>query len=103
MIRTIQKAGRDIPMLICDVCDTWIEGAGEAAAVWKRASKDGETSEVLHVHKRGCHAQAEHRLGGKQNCSWEELGTHLLYLVGNSGLSPEQLQEIQDRNDRYGL
>lgn len=103
MIRTLRKQGRDIPMLICDVCESWIEGAGEAAAVWRTASADGEISAVLHVHKRGCHAQAELHLGGDQYCSWEELGTHLLYLTSNTGLSPMELQELEDRNSRFGL
>ena len=103
MIRTLHKDGHDLPLLICDICDTWIEGAGEAAAVWKTARNEGDATPVLHVHKRGCHALAEQRLGGRAECSWEEMGTHLLYLVGNTGLTPEQLQEIQSRNDQLGL
>ena len=103
MIRTLHKDGHDLPLLICDICDTWIEGTGEAAAVWKTARVAGDASAVLHVHKRGCHAAAEQSLGGKVNCSWEELGTHFLYLLGNTGLTPEQLQALQDRNQKFGL
>ena len=94
----MQKQGRDIPMVICDICNTWIENAGEAVAVWKAAQNDGEMSDVLHVHKRGCHNEAEHMLGGRQSCSWEELSCHILYLASNTDLPPEKLSEIQNQN-----
>lgn len=103
MIKIHYTNGRNVPIMSCDICGTWIEDAGEAAAVFCTPKGNGDTVEVLHVHKRGCHDAAELRLGGRRTCSWEELGTHMLNLTHNTGLPVERLAEIAGRRDEFDL
>lgn len=103
MIRIHFKDGRNIPMLVCDVCGTWIEDAKEGAAVFVTPQNIGDTNDVMHVHKRSCHDEAEARFGGRAKCSWQELGPHLLHLTHNTGLPVQKLKEISDREGEFGL
>lgn len=103
MIRIHYKDGRNIPVLMCDVCGTWIEDAKEGAAVFVTPQNNGDTTDVMHVHKRACHDAAEAKLGGRAKCSWQELSEHMLHLTHNTALPVERLKEIADRQDQFGL
>ncbi len=99
MIKVMRKDSRTVSIMCCDVCGSWIDEAGLGAAVFRRLSEDGATSEVLHVHKGGCHDIAEERLG---ETGWQELRQHLYHLTSNSGLPPAAMQKIQDDDEMFG-
>ena len=95
MIKIIHhKPGRYAPVLFCDICAKPITDAGLAAAVTvSHPIPEGETSEVMYVHKGDCHDAADRRLGKK--AGWDELSRHLRQLLYNTGLSPKKLQAQQ--------
>jgi hypothetical protein len=83
--------GRYAPLLFCDTCGKRITDAGLAAAVTVgHPVPEGESSEVLHVHKGECHDAVDRRLG--RQAGWDELSRHLLHLIYNVDLSIGKLQ-----------
>ena len=81
-IKIWENNGRTAPILVCDICDTPIDDAGEGAAVFK-SIPNGSSTKVLHVHKKGCHNKAEMQLGGRSATGWQELKDHLNWLMKN--------------------
>jgi hypothetical protein len=84
-VKVWDNNGTTAPLLCCDVCDAPIDDAKEGAAVFALVP-NGSSTRVLHVHKKGCHIQAEAQLGGRQNTGWQELTDHLKWLTANLGL-----------------
>lgn len=103
MVQIYFQGGRYIPMLTCDICGSRIADAAEGAAVFATLQNDGDRSAVMHVHKYGCHEEAEARLGGRERCSWQKLATHFLYLTHNSGLPINRLNEIAKFEGEFGF
>lgn len=99
MIKVMRKDDRTVTIICCDVCGSWIDEAGLGAAVFRRLSVEGDTSEVLHAHKGRCHEVAEERLG---ETGWQELRQHLYHLTSNTGLPPEALQKLEDDDNLFG-
>ncbi|MBI5381106.1 MAG: hypothetical protein HZA31_04335 [Opitutae bacterium] len=97
MIKDVCIKGRIGPQVFCDTCGKRIEKAGLAAVITVKNIGDGESSEILHVHKGKCHDLAEKKLGG--NVLWGEMSRHFLHLIYNVGLSTEHL-EAQKEADR---
>lgn len=100
MIKVMRKDHRTVTIICCDVCGSWIDDAGLAAAVFRRMSVEGETTEVLHVHKGRCHDVAEARLGGETG--WHEMRQHLYHVTSNTGLPPAALQKMEDDDNQFG-
>jgi len=86
------------PFFICDVCGQRIENIKLGAAVYHGWLKNGETSEVKHVHKGECFLMMESiwKHQGIETAS-DELITHLIYLLHNSGLKLSDLSEWDDK------
>jgi len=95
--------GRYTPVLICDVCEKRIVDGDLAAVVHRHG--DPEQAELLpcmYVHKGACHDTAETQMGGADNTGWQELETHLLFLLLNTKITPEKLAAERDRSDEIG-
>lgn len=92
MIQLLQSEGRTGPTIYCDICNTRIEDASDAAVVFQAGYKEGAELDFRHVHKGACDAEAQRRAGG--HLSWQPLEDHLLYLIGNVGLSTKKLQKV---------
>lgn len=94
--------GRYAPLLFCDVCGERITNASRAAALTvSHSMPEGESSEVLHVHKGDCHTAADRRAG--LTLGWEEMSRHLLHLIYNVGLSPEKLEAHREADKECDL
>lgn len=98
MIKVMNKGHRSVPMVCCDICGDWIDDADAGAAVFRKTSGEGDTSEVLHTHKGRCHVVAEQQFGGQVNTGWHELRPHLQLLKFNTGVPPDTLQKLEDDN-----
>jgi len=84
-VKVWDNNGITAPLLCCDICDAPIDYAKEGAAVFQLVP-NGAASRTMHVHKLGCHGQAEIQLGGRQNTGWQELSDHLRWLNANLGI-----------------
>jgi hypothetical protein len=103
MIVIFTRNGRSCPRVVCDVCERPITDAQLGAAIFPQYDLEGkEQLAVLHAHKGRCHDLAESRLGGRTKTLWQELRKHLLYLVCNAGMTPEELCALDER-DRWVL
>ncbi len=105
MIQMHSRDNQHSPVLVCDICRTPIRDAREGAAVFALSQDEGEaaTGAVLHVHKHACHAAAEDSLGGRDNCAWQRLDRHMLYLAHNAGLPIAKLVDIARREGEFGI
>jgi hypothetical protein len=103
MIKIIHhRPGRYAPPLFCDTCGKRITDAGLAAAVTVgHPIPEGESSEVLHVHKGECHDAVDRRLG--RQAGWDELSRPLLHLIYNVDLSPEKLIDHREADVECGM
>ncbi len=102
-LKVMRKTDRTVPMICCDVCGSWIDDVGLAAAVFKSLSDEGECQEVHLVHKGGCHDTVEARLReGGNSVGWHELGRFLADLSHNSGLTLERLQKLEADDETFG-
>lgn len=90
MIRFRSSGGQErniTPVFVCDICDQAIVSfGGSAVAFWNHGVGEQELPELLHVHKRTCHDEAEMRLAGRGG-PWHELADHLNELVMGLGLT----------------
>jgi hypothetical protein len=101
MLKVLKSDHRNVPMLCCDVCGSWIDDAALAAAAFSY-TEEGNASEVLLVHKGACHRVAEERLSGESPAHWLELGKYLLHVTHNAGLPAKVLLKLSDDEDLYG-
>jgi FMN-dependent NADH-azoreductase len=101
MLKVLRSAQRNVPMLCCDACGSWIDDASLAAAVF-RYTEEGNANEVLLTHKGACHRVAEERLSGETPPQWLELSKYLLHATHNAGLPPSALVRLADDEDQYG-
>ena len=103
VIRILEANGRSCPLLMCDVCGERILSLKEGAAVFRSIKESGSTSEVMHVHKRECHNQAEKKMGDGKKCPWQELQDHFYYVLANSESSPDELKKRAESLGNLGL
>lgn len=103
MLKVMRKADRTVPILCCDVCDSWIDDADYGAAVFPALSGEGEVGQAMIVHKGVCHDKAEATLRAS-GCAtgWQELRRYLIDGLHNAGLSLEKMQDIQSDQDKFG-
>jgi hypothetical protein len=101
MIKIFQEGATGVPLIVCDICGKPIEKAGDGVAVFKNLMNNGESCEVLHAHKGGCHDTAEERIRKTGALvGWTEMIEHLGFLVQNSGYTFDQLKKrIKDLKD----
>jgi hypothetical protein len=94
MLKIVRMAGADMnaPLLFCDICDTRIENAKEAALVFKLVTDASPNAEPLMVHKGECLDAAEARLGGM--VGWQPLLKELIYMLHNVGVPLEMLKRL---------
>lgn len=99
MIELIIIDGLTCPVIYCDSCGERITDVQQAAAVFRNMVPEDERTGVTYVHKdfvKGdCLSQAEASIrssGGTPG--WEELGTHLAYLISNVGMSDNDVERI---------
>ncbi|MET3916859.1 hypothetical protein ABID97_003641 [Variovorax sp. OAS795] len=104
MFKVLEKGGRTVPMICCDICKSWIDDVGLAAAVFESPAKDGDVQEVWMAHKGGCldKAEAEIRADGKRT-GWQELGKYLGDALHNAGLTPERMLAAKADDDEFGI
>lgn len=103
MFKVLEKDGRTVPMICCDVCGSWIDEIGHGAAVFASPQQNGDVEEVLMVHKGACHDKAEAQLRAKgKSTGWQELNRHLRNALHNGGLSAETIGEQQRSDDESG-
>lgn len=96
MLRTYCSNGKSLHLIICDACGGQITDGRMALAVWPAEMTQGGTSPIQHVHKDLlCQGAMEASMAkfGRQMAA-EELGSHLLYLVQNTGFSLDDLRRI---------
>jgi hypothetical protein len=103
VLKIIKVGDVSEPAIFCDVCTKQITAAGEAAAVYPYEEKDGAVLEVLHVHKGRCHDTAENKVGSNGGAPWQELESHLLWLLKNTGLPLDRLGELEADEKEFGL
>lgn len=99
MIKVMNKGHRSVPIVCCDVCGSWIDDADAGAAVFRKTTSEGDSSEVLHAHKGRCHVVVEEQFGGQPKTGWHELRQHLQLLKFNTGLPPAALQKLADDDE----
>jgi len=95
--------GLFVPVIACDVCEQRIADGRLGVAVFPRGGlSEPELLPCVYTHKGECHEAAERKLGGRSECGWQDLRTHLLYVVLNSNLTLEMLAEERDHRDAMG-
>lgn len=103
MLKVMRKDGRTVPLLCCDVCGSWIDDAGLAAAVFPLLGPQGDTKAVQLVHKGVCHDKAEAALRAQGlGTGWHELKRYLPDALHNAGLTLEALQQMQADDEQFG-
>lgn len=98
MIKLVLIEGRSAPLLFCDHCGKRIENVLMAAAVFARVG-EGESSPVKHVHKGECHRETERVMNTNH---WQELSTHLRYLIDNVSMTPEWMVDKNKFEEQHG-
>jgi len=102
-------AGRNCPVIVCDICGEKLDEASKAAAVFQNFTADGSKVRLLHVHKgsidgRTCHDEAEALLGKNgEPVGWQELKTYLADLVANAGFPAAEMAEYVERRQQFGF
>lgn len=97
--------GMNVPQVICSSCGQAITDAKKAAVVFENFSAEGQSVDLSYVHKNfvgnNCLSQAEQKIRatGKQS-GWEELSTHMAYIVSNVGLNEKDIAAVLSRPDR---
>lgn len=103
MLKILYKDGRNVPVLCCNQCGSWIDDAEFGAAVFNSPESNGQAQLVEIVHKGACHDLTEARLRmGGQSVGWQELRRYLADVTHNSGITVEKLQKQQARDDEFG-
>lgn len=103
MLKVMRKNDRTVPLLCCAVCGSWIDDAGLGAALFSSLGGDGDTKEVVLVHKGACHDGAEASLRSKGlQTGWLELRRYLADAAHNAGLTLEVLQRMQADDEQFG-
>ncbi len=108
MIKIQINKGKYAPVLVCDVCGGRIKDAVMATTVFtdRKADgtfmKQGELTDLVHVHKGQCFLIADRDLGGLDGALSEELRFHLLYLLHNSGMNQKKLSETEKMFQDFG-
>ena len=87
-----------IPRIVCDSCGEVITNASKAAIVFGNFLNNGEKTCVLHINKNfvkgDCMEKAEGVIRSKGwEPGWDELKTHLAFLIKNAGMTPEDIEE----------
>jgi hypothetical protein len=112
VVKIMYFDGRFAPVVVCDICGGRVENANRGAAIFAshrmadgqvRTFDKGTLLDVLHAHKGTCHDRAEQRLGGKLETGWVELAEHLALLIGNTGVTAEEVTQINIFRDKHGL
>lgn len=95
MIRYLRTdRGGDMAIVACDVCGLQIEDPTLAVAISLRSKVVGEMYDAVHVHKGECDDRASLRFGGELKTVAEELTHHLRRLIHNTGLTPQDLRDL---------
>ena len=98
MIKITWIKGRGCPKIFCDSCGEEILNAKDGAVVFPNFKDNGTIDEAIYVHKshvkNNCMSDAEASIKAKGNQQgWEELSTHLAYLVHNAGMGSEDIEK----------
>jgi hypothetical protein len=103
MIAFHYAEGLFVPVIVCDVCEQRIADGRLGVVVFRMGDLSlPELIPCMQTHKGECYNAAERKLGGMGECGWQELQTHLLYVVLNSKLTLEMLAEERDFRDAAG-
>lgn len=103
MLKIISKEHKSVPIVCCAVCGSWIDQIGLGAAVFQSPARDGDTSEVMLVHKGACHDKAEATLSaGGRSVGWHTLARFLMDACHNSGLTVEEMVEREKHDQEVG-
>jgi len=89
MIELVRKNGITAPIVTCDVCGKRIKDARMGMVKFVNPTyKDGKVSYKIN-HKVTC--------DNREQCDWQELSHFLVWLLSNTGLKGEKLEEAKQR------
>src|SRR5688500_5625800 len=95
-IRLLYLRGKYIPLFVCDQCGKRIEDARQALEISDATTslKDGDMTNVFHVHKGACDQAMEAKLGPTGS---NELTDHVFQLAYNVGLRQRDFTAFDQR------